>query len=209
MCAVSPALSNYTARAAERGIPALTTPEKSRADLEAVADDGWVYWNTMDGFKLSTATKTMCPWALPTNTISHQEQLAQYPEHQRANLLMRALVLLRRTRRSMQSIWNPCLSLRDSGWTTIPTSVTARRPPGGWVQYVPDDKLGLPCRDHPCAAGAGILRCRMTMDLPPMSMGPTPRCAGGQRTDGGALSGRGKIRSTLSTSRTASASAVH
>ena len=86
-----PALSNYALRGLLSVEYLLTTPEK-QADLEAVADDGWVYWDTMDGFAVYR-NQNYVPMGFTYQYYLTQEQLAQYPEHQRANLLMRALVL--------------------------------------------------------------------------------------------------------------------
>ena len=86
-----PALSNYALRGLLSVEYLLTTPEK-QADFEAVADDGWVYWDTMDGFAVYR-NQNYVPMGFTYQYYLTQEQLAQYPEHQRANLLMRALVL--------------------------------------------------------------------------------------------------------------------
>ena len=86
-----PELSNYALRGLLSVEYLITTPEQ-QADFESQADDGWAYYDELDGFVLYKK-KNYVPMGFTYDYYVTEENYGQANKNSRANLLMRALVL--------------------------------------------------------------------------------------------------------------------
>ena len=85
-----PELSNYALRGLLSVEYLITTPEQ-QADFESQADDGWAYYDELDGFVLYK-NKNYVPMGFTYDYYVTEETYGQVNKNSRANLLMRALV---------------------------------------------------------------------------------------------------------------------
>ena len=85
-----PELSNYALRGLLSVEYLITTPEQ-QADFESQADDGWAYYDELDGFVLYK-NKNYVPIGFTYDYYVTEETYGQVNKNSRANLLMRALV---------------------------------------------------------------------------------------------------------------------
>ena len=86
-----PELSNYALRGLLSVEYLITTPEQ-QADFESQADDGWAYYDELDGFVLYK-NKNYVPMGFTYDYYVTEETYGQVNKNSRANLLMRAMVL--------------------------------------------------------------------------------------------------------------------
>ena len=86
-----PDISDYALRGLLSVEYLITTPEK-QADFESQADDGWAYYDELDGFVLYK-NKNYVPMGFTYDYYVTEETYGQVNKNSRANLLMRALVL--------------------------------------------------------------------------------------------------------------------
>ena len=85
-----PDISDYALRGLLSVEYLITTPEQ-QADFESQADDGWEYYDTLDGFVLYK-NKNYVPMGFTYDYYVTEETYGQVNKNSRANLLMRALV---------------------------------------------------------------------------------------------------------------------
>ena len=85
-----PDISDYALRGLLSVEYLITTPEQ-QADFESQADDGWAYYDELDGFVLYK-NKNYVPMGFTYDYYVTEETYGQVNKNSRANLLMRALV---------------------------------------------------------------------------------------------------------------------
>ena len=85
-----PDISDYALRGLLSVEYLITTPEQ-QADFESQADDGWAYYDELDGFVLYK-NKNYVPMGFTYDYYVTEETYGQANKNSRANLLMRALV---------------------------------------------------------------------------------------------------------------------
>ena len=85
-----PDISDYALRGLLSVEYLITTPEQ-QADFESQADDGWAYYDELDGFVLYK-NKNYVPIGFAYDYYVTEETYGQVNKNSRANLLMRALV---------------------------------------------------------------------------------------------------------------------
>ena len=85
-----PDISDYALRGLLSVEYLITTPEQ-QADFESQADDGWAYYDELDGFVLYK-NKNYVPMGFAYDYYVTEETYGQANKNSRANLLMRALV---------------------------------------------------------------------------------------------------------------------
>ena len=86
-----PDISDYALRGLLSVEYLITTPEQ-QADFESQADDGWAYYDELDGFVLYK-NKNYVPMGFAYDYYVTEETYGQANKNSRANLLMRAMVL--------------------------------------------------------------------------------------------------------------------
>ena len=86
-----PDISDYALRGLLSVEYLITTPEQ-QADFESQADDGWAYYDELDGFVLYK-NKNYVPMGFTYDYYVTEETYGQANKNSRANLLMRAMVL--------------------------------------------------------------------------------------------------------------------
>ena len=85
-----PDISDYALRGLLSVEYLITTPEQ-QADFESASDDGWAYYDELDGFVLYK-NKNYVPMGFTYDYYVTEETYGQVNKNSRANLLMRALV---------------------------------------------------------------------------------------------------------------------
>ena len=85
-----PDISDYALRGLLSVEYLITTPEQ-QATFESASDDGWAYYDEMDGFVLYK-NKNYVPMGFTYDYYVTEETYGQVNKNSRANLLMRALV---------------------------------------------------------------------------------------------------------------------